>query len=96
MNRTEIIAALQQFKKQKTSEYHIDKIGVFGSVAKNRMTHESDIDIVVVLKEQNLFDLIGIKQDLEAVFRRPVDIVSYRKKMNEFLKRRIDSEAFYV
>lgn len=44
------------------------------------MTDESDIDIVVELKKQDLFNLIGIKQDLEATLHRPVDIVSYLKK----------------
>jgi len=35
-------------------------------------------------------------QDLEAQLKLPVDIVSYREKMNRFLKRRIDAEAVYV
>lgn len=96
MNRDEIIISLQQFKIKKKAEYHIDKIGIFGSVAKNEMTDESDIDIVVELKKQDLFNLIGIKQDLEATLHRPVDVVSYRKKMIKFLKRRLDSEALYV
>jgi len=56
---------------------------------------EGDID-VVELKTQDLFDLIGIKLDLEEQLSQEVDIVSYRKKMNEFLKRRIDKEAVYV
>ena len=57
---------------------------------------EGDIDVVVELKTQDLFDLIGIKLDLEEQLSQEVDIVSYRKKMNEFLKRRIDKEAVYV
>jgi predicted nucleotidyltransferase len=57
---------------------------------------EGDIDVVVELKTQDLFDLIGIKLDLEEQLSQEVDIVSYRKKMNNFLKRRIDKEAVYV
>ena len=57
---------------------------------------EGDIDVVVELKTQALFDLIGIKLDLEEQLSQEVDIVSYRKKMNNFLKRRIDKEAVYV
>ncbi len=96
MNREDILQTLQQFKANKKAQYHIIKIGIFGSVAKNNMTANSDIDIVVELTNQDLFNLIGIKQDLEAAFHRSVDIVSYRKTMNHFLKRRIDKEAFYV
>ncbi len=60
------------------------------------MTAQSDVDIVVQLENQDLFNLIGIKQDLEEQLHRPIDIVSYREKMNKFLKQRIDKEAVYV
>jgi len=43
-----------------------------------------------------LVPLIGIKQDLEEQLNCPVDIVRYRDRMNEFLKKRIDKEAVYV
>ena len=75
---------------------NIVRIGLFGSAARGDMGEKSDIDIVVQLKTQDLFDLIGIKLDLEEELRTPVDIVSYREKMNEFLKKRIDKEAVYV
>ncbi|MGB5424857.1 MAG: nucleotidyltransferase domain-containing protein [Desulfobacterales bacterium] len=76
--------------------YSIVKIGVFGSCAPNTITAESDVDVVVVLGNQDLFNLIGIKQDLGDQLQIPVDIVSYREKMNQHLKRRIDGEALYV
>ena len=60
------------------------------------MTPGSDVDVVVVLGNQDLFNLIGIKQDLEDQLQVPVDVVSYREKMNQHLKSRIDSEALYV
>jgi predicted nucleotidyltransferase len=60
------------------------------------MEEQSDIDVVVELEKQDLFNIIGIKQDLEEQLQQAVDIVSYRKNMNEFLKRRIDNEAAYV
>jgi predicted nucleotidyltransferase len=40
--------------------------------------------------------MIGIKQDLEERLHRNVDVISYREKMNAFLKNRIDKEAIYV
>ena len=49
-----------------------------------------------MLEKQDLFNLIGIKQDLEEKFGLPVDIVSYREKMNNYLKRRIEDEALYA
>ncbi len=96
MNIDRIMTNLQQYKAQNGRKYSIRRIGIFGSVAKRTSTDQSDIDIVVELERQDLFDMIGIKQDLEEKFNCSVDIVSYRQKMNPFLKRRIDDEAIYV
>ena len=60
------------------------------------MREQSDIDVVVELETQDLFDLIAIKLDLEEQLSQQVDIVSYRDKMNNFLKLRIEKEAVYV
>ena len=96
MNREEIIQFLKKYKEKNSKKYHIKSLGIFGSFAKNKANDNSDIDIVVKLDNQDLFNLIGIKQDLEERFHHQVDIVSYREKMNLFLKKRIDEEAIYV
>jgi predicted nucleotidyltransferase len=96
MKRDEIIKALRRFKEGNQQRYRIEKIGIFGSSARGDMKTESDIDVVVVLEKQDLFNLIGIKQDLEDQFGVPVDIVSYREKMNKYLKRRIEDEVLYA
>ena len=86
MKRDQIIEALREFKEQNQSKYRIIKIGLFDSTARNGIFRDSDLDIVVLLE----------RQDLEEQLSLPVDIISYRKKMNAFLKRRIDAEAVYV
>ena len=96
MRRKEIILSLRRFKERNQNKYRIIRIGIFGSAARDTMNEQSDIDVVVELEKQDLFNIIGIKQDLEEQLQQAVDIVSYRKNMNEFLKRRIDSEAAYV
>jgi predicted nucleotidyltransferase len=96
MKRDDIILYLRRFKEINQQQYNIIRIGLFGSAARDNIRDQSDIDVVVELETQNLFDLIGIKLDLEEQLSQEVDTVSYRKKMNEFLKRRIDKEAVYV
>ena len=91
-----IIDKIRSQKGGLQKKYAIKKIGLFGSFAKNTPREDSDIDIVVQLEKQDLFQIIGIKQDLEEEFHRAVDVVSYREKMNPFLKDRIDHEAIYV
>ena len=96
MKKEDIILSLRRFKNMNGQKYHIRRIGIFGSAVRDSMHDQSDIDVVVELGKQDLFDLIGIKLDLEEQLNKPVDIVSYRNKMNEFLRRRIDKEAIYV
>jgi predicted nucleotidyltransferase len=96
MEKDEIIQALRNFIALNRDRYEIIRLGVFGSAARDDMNEESDIDVVVELGKPDLFYLVGIKQDLEEKFRRPVDIVRYRDTMNGFLKKRIDKEAVYV
>ena len=96
MDRSAILSYLKKFKIENQEKYQIKSLGIFGSVARNEATDRSDVDIVVELKKQDLFKLIGIKQDIEEYFNVSVDIVSYRKQMNPFLKKRIDKEAIYV
>lgn len=96
MEREEIIQSLHQFKEHNKSKYQIIRLGIFGSVARGVMSSDSDVDVVVELKEPDLFFLIGIKQDLEEQLNRPVDIVRYRQRMNTYLRQRIDQEAVYV
>ena len=96
MEKDEIIRALRSFIALNRDRYEIIRLGVFGSAARDDMNEQSDIDVVVELGKPDLFYLVGIKQDLEEKFRRPVDIVRYRDTMNGFLKKRIDKEAVYV
>ena len=97
MNRTtEIIEVIRQFKEDNKKKYSIITIGIFGSASRDSFNDKSDIDVVVELGNPDLFNLIGIKQDLEERFQCPVDVVRYREKMNGFLKRRIDQEAVYA
>jgi len=96
MERNEIIRTLRSFVEMNRDRYEIIRIGVFGSAARDNMNEQSDIDVVVELGKPDLFYLVGIKQDLEEKFQKPVDIVRYRDRMNAFLKKRIDKEAVYV
>ena len=95
LQKSDILESLRKFKKYKGSAYDIVRIGIFGSIARGTANDVSDID-VVVLGKPDMFNLIGIKQDLEDEFRCKIDLVRRRENMNPFLKKRIDEEAVYV
>ncbi len=96
MSLADIIKTLKEFKAKYAQKYGMLTLGVFGSVARDDIKKESDVDVVVKLEKQDLFNIIGIKQDLEEMLHIPVDVISYREKMNDFLKNRIDKETVYV
>lgn len=52
-------------------------IRVFGSVARNEEGDSSDIDFLVILEDdRSLFDLAGLRLDLEELLGRDVDVVT--------------------
>jgi predicted nucleotidyltransferase/DNA-binding XRE family transcriptional regulator len=49
-------------------------LSLFGSAARGTAKADSDLDFLVELEDgRSLVDLVGVKQDLEALFGRPVD-----------------------
>jgi len=96
MGKAEIIEILRAYKKELAKKYGIIEIGVFGSVARDEVGKDSDVDVVVRISKPDLFMLVGIKNELEERFQRSVDIVTYSENMNQFLKKRIDGEVAYA
>ena len=96
MYTNNIVSIISKFKAENSYRYGIKKIGIFGSVALKSTGPIGDVDVVVELEAPDMFCLIGIKQDLEELLKSHVDIVRYRKNMNQYLKQRIEKNAVYV
>jgi predicted nucleotidyltransferase len=96
ISRDETLNILRRFKDEFSEHYGITALGIFGSVARGQATGTSDVDVVVKMREPNLFTLVHVREELEEELHEHVDIVHYRDRMNAFLKRRIDQEAVYV
>ncbi|UZJ38163.1 nucleotidyltransferase family protein [Prosthecochloris sp. SCSIO W1103] len=95
MQRKEVLQILSENKKDLTERYGLKKMGIFGSVAKNIATSDSDIDIVVEMAPDILLRA-ELKQELERILGNKVDLIRYWKRMNHYLKQHIDKEALYV
>ncbi len=96
IKKSDVLNILRNFKKEFSSKYGIISIGVFGSAARNQLKEDSDIDICIETETPNPFLIIAIQEELEKLFKRPVDIVRIRKMMNKALKKKIDEEGVYV
>jgi hypothetical protein len=59
------------------SRHHASRVRLFGSAARGEDRPDSDIDLLVDFDEDSpLFDLMRVSRELEAMFDRPVDVVS--------------------
>ena len=96
MGSKDAIHILKAYKQEVAETYGISAIGIFGSAARDEMTDQSDVDVVIRIDKPDLFLLVDIKEELETRFRRSVDLVTYRENMNPFLKKKIDGEAIYA
>ena len=96
MHREEVLRILGLQKEKLASRYGVTRLGIFGSVARDEAAETSDVDVVVEMQKPDLFYMVHIKEELENALHCPVDIVHYRKQMNDFLKKRINREAVYV
>jgi predicted nucleotidyltransferase len=90
-----VLDTLSKVFPELKQKYGISKIGVFGSVARSQDNIESDVDIIVEM-HPDLFKRICLKNELESILGKKVDVVRYWKGMNKFLKQRIDQEGLYV
>ena len=92
----EYIAILRNYFSSKAETYGITKIGIFGSVARNEQTEDSDVDVCVEMEKPDLFIMVHIKEDLQELFGMPVDIVRLREGMNPMLLRQIQRDGIYA
>jgi uncharacterized protein len=82
------------------AKHKVNKLFVFGSVLKDTFTNDSDIDLVVDFETfelseyaDNYFDL---KDQLESLFNRPVDLLEEKGIRNPFLRKQIDTEKLLI
>ena len=65
--------SLDVYKRQaNAANYHITRMGIFGSVARGEETEVSDIDICFEGEAPTLFTLARIKYELEELLGRDV------------------------
>jgi len=96
LQRAEALAVLKRHKEEFGRMYGVTVFGLFGSAARDDTTESSDVDVVLRMREPDLFSLVYIKETLQQAFGRGVDVVHYRERMHAYLKQRIDQEAVYV
>ena len=75
-SREEILKTLKQSSEFLSSEFSVKKIAVFGSAARNTITSDSDIDIVVEFSAPIGFRFNQLVEYLENLLGRKVDVLT--------------------
>ncbi len=97
-DKEEILLYLSKNKSQLFRKYHLIKIGVFGSIARDEQNQQSDIDLLVEF-ETGTPNLSQVKKELrdeiQAQFNISVDICR-EKYIKPIFKNQILSEVKYA
>lgn len=87
---------LAEFKTLFGEKFGVVRIGIFGSVARQQNTPESDIDIVVELSNPTYSLMCRLKEQLQNLFGCNVDLLRLRDSLRPVLKSNIQKDAIYV
>jgi len=95
-SREQILQALTDNLKTVHDRFGVDSLSVFGSIARDSLTPESDVDILVRYHETpGIFSFLDLKQYLEEIVGRPVDLVT-EGALKKQLRSKILQEAIRV
>jgi hypothetical protein len=96
--RQEVLDYIESQKDHLRTAFHVRRIALIGSFARDEQTSDSDIDLLLDL-EENTPDLYALKrnlkQALELQFGRSVDLASERY-LKSYYREEILREAIYV
>jgi|SRR5687768_1343754 uncharacterized protein len=95
MERKKILALLKSHKRQ-LKKFGVRSVFMFGSMARNQARKRSDVDLLVEFERPiGLFEFARLKQDLEELLGRKVDLVT-REALRKELRENILHEAIHA
>jgi predicted nucleotidyltransferase len=74
------------------SRWKIEELSLFGSILREDFGQDSDVDVLVSFAEDapwSLFDIVDMKEELESIFGRDVDLVEKESLRNPFRRSAI-------
>ncbi|MDR2233298.1 MAG: nucleotidyltransferase domain-containing protein [Tannerella sp.] len=98
ISQSQILLYLSENKQNISRKYHLKKIGIFGSYARDEQTLKSDLDLLIEF-EDNTPDLTEkkdfLRKEIQSVFHIRVDICR-EKYIKPIFRQQILSDAIYV
>jgi hypothetical protein len=89
----QVLPLLRERRGAWRQRYQLQRIGLFGSIARNEATATSDVDVWVELDPLIPYATVHLKQELEELLQGPVDLVRLRERMSPALRQAILREG---
>jgi hypothetical protein len=96
MTNQEILEALREEKPYLLDKFGVLSIGLFGSYARGTEGPDSDIDLLVELKEPRFELLAGLQIYLERRFGKRVEVIRKRRGLSDRFMKRIEGSVQYA
>jgi hypothetical protein len=95
-DKKDILNILKSNKEKLANNYHVNKMGLFGSYSRNSQTDKSDIDLLVEFsKTPSLIKFFILQDFLSSLLDSNVDLVTV-KALKPVLKDQILKDVIYI
>ncbi|MBZ0202397.1 MAG: nucleotidyltransferase family protein [Ignavibacteria bacterium] len=94
-DKSEIIKKIRVSLPYLSEKYHVDKIGIFGSYARNEQIQGSDVDILVEFSMPIGLKFSDLATELEEILHEKVDLVSIKAIKPKYLDS-VKEDLMYV
>ena len=95
MHSREDIFKLLEKERGSIRRLGVNRLGLFGSFARNEQRPDSDVDILVEMEGRSYAEYFAVLDFLEELFGRKVDLVP-KEDIKPLLRNRILREVVYV
>lgn len=93
--RSDIMTYISQSRERFAMLYDVQRIGVFGSVARGTAVDGSDLDVLVEMSTPTLDKYMDLKFELEDALAMPVDLVIV-DTLKQRIRPIIEQEVIYA
>lgn len=94
MKRQKALSLLKKNSADLRKNFHVDKLFLFGSTARDEARGKSDIDLLVEFSSQEigLFEFVQLKEHLESILQAKVDLVT-RDALKDWMLASVEKDS---
>jgi uncharacterized protein len=94
LNKQEILSRLAE-NSALLRKFHVSRIGLFGSYARQEQKKRSDIDLLVEFDAATFDNFMNLVFAMERLFRKKIDLVM-QESLSPYIKPLIEQEVIWL